>query len=291
MILSTQTERLAEWFGLEEGIRILCEAGFDALDLSLFFMHEDSHALNGAGYRAYAENLKAVAAAYGVAFNQAHAPFASQVEGDAAYNKRTFGHIVRSMEVAAIAGAKQIIVHPFGTRDPAQTQQRNLDFFNALLPYAKAFNIKIALENMWKTNEVTKKIIPSVCSYGKDLAAYYDALDPAHFTVCLDLGHCGLVGSDAPAMIRELGAGRLCALHVHDNDHLRDSHVAPFFGKMDWEGITQALAEIGYTGEFTFEADNYYDLFPRALAKGTARFLHDIGRYLIEQIESRRVAQ
>ena len=111
-----------------------------------------------------------------------------------------------------------------------------------------------------------------------------DTLDDDCFTACLDLGHCGLYGYDAAEMIKGLGT-RLGALHVHDNDYQSDSHTAPYLGKMHWDTICNALAYVGYKGELTLEADNFYNHFGEDLGLDAAKFLCAIGRNLITRIE------
>ncbi len=283
MLLSTQTEYLTRRFGMEKGIRMLCEAGFDAIDFSMFSLGNENDPLNTEG-NAYIENIKKTANEYGVVFNQAHAPFPSCKENDEEYNQRMFKAIVRAMEICNILEIGIVIVHPIDICSKEDKKQYNLDFYNRLLPYCEKYNVKVALENMWGYDSVAKKIIPNVCSTAEELAEYVDALDKKYFTVCLDLGHCGLVGEDAANMIRVLGSERLTSLHVHDNDGVNDTHTAPFFGVMDWESITKALSDIGYTGDFTFEADNFYRGIPEELLPATARYLHDIGRALMKMI-------
>ena len=105
------------------------------------------------------------------------------------------------------------------------------------------------------------------------------------FTACLDLGHCGLYGFDAAETIRGLGH-RLGALHVHDNDYQTDAHTAPYLGKMHWDTICEALRDVQYGGDFTLEADNFFNHFPEDLAPSVAKLMHDIGRELIERIKA-----
>jgi len=286
MLLSTQTAHLSTRLGDAEAVKTLCEAGFDALDFSMFYFQNPDYPLMKDGYQGYVKNLRDIASGYGVIFNQAHAPFPSYIEDNDAYNKLTFQQIVRSMEVASILGATMIIVHPFYTVDTSAMKQKNIDFYNSLKPYCEQYNLKIALENMWGWDAANQKIIPNVCSRGQQFAEYVDALDSRYFTACLDLGHCGLVGDNAPDMIRALGHDRLKALHVHDNDDIHDMHTAPYFGKMDWAAITAALAEIQYDGELTFESDNFYLPLPTDVLSSAAKFLHDIGRSLIKSIEN-----
>ena len=43
------------------------------------------------------------------------------------------------------------------------------------------------------------------------------------------------VGNHQGKMIRALGGKRVKALHVHDNDLVRDVHTLPFTRKIDWD--------------------------------------------------------
>lgn len=127
-------------------------------------------------------------------------------------------------------------------------------------------------------------MLANVCSYGEQLAEYYDALDPRYFTVCLDLGHSGLVGDDAAHAIRALGHRRLTALHVHDNNYMEDLHMPPFTCKLDWKAIAQALHDINYTGDVTLEDDGFIAKLPkRALINGT-RLAADLASELRDMI-------
>lgn len=282
MILSTQTHGLSGRLGDAAAIRMLGQAGFDALDFSMFGnLTQAEHPLSQTGYLAYAQNLRQIAADAGVRFNQAHAPFPSRIEGNDTLNEQRFILIVKSLEIAAHLGASIVVVHPFYIPDSELKKRLNLAFYQRLQPYCQAYGIKVALENMWGVHPVSKRLIPNVCSTGESFAEYLDELDRRYFTACLDLGHCGLVNQDASEMIHILGHDRLLALHVHDNDFLSDTHTAPFLGKMDWVSITAALADIKYAGDFTFEADNFYAGFPDEFLPTAARFLHDIGRQLI----------
>ena len=278
MLLTTQTEVLGNRLGDEKAVQILCEAGFDALDYSMFGLHDPEHPLNNSGYRDYAENLLQIASSYGVPFRQAHAPFPSCKEGDGEYNKITFQRIVRAMEAASILGVKTIVVHPTCISDTSKMKQYNIDFYRRLQPYCEEYRLKVALENMWGWDAAAQKIVPNVCSTGKTLAGYFDELDSRYFTVCLDLGHCGLVGEKAADMIETLGHNRLHALHVHDNDNIHDLHTAPYFGNMDWDAITAALAKIDYDGDFTFESNCFFNPIPDDLLPAAAGFLQHIGR-------------
>ena len=150
---------------------------------------------------------------------------------------------------------------------------------------AKEYGIKIALENMFQ-REVKRKILGAdTCSHPAEFIRYLDTLDDEHFVACLDLGHCGVVGLEAQDCIRALGHERLHALHVHDNDYTKDMHMLPGLGKMDWEEIMKALAEIRYDGEFTYEADRFFISMPQEMMPNAVRLMVDMGRYLIGRFD------
>jgi len=282
VVLSTQTSGGSKKIGDEKTVMLLAKAGFDAIDYSMFRMDDDDNILNTPEYESYAGELRHIAKEHGVFFNQAHAPFPSYRVGDEEYNKKILPKIIRSMEVASILGVKIVIVHPtdFGENN----FERNIEFYNSLAPYCKQFNIKVALENMWGWDHKRDYIVSNVCSVPDEFAEFLDALDPAYFTGCLDLGHCGLVGVDAADAIRTLGGERIGALHVHDNDYKADTHTLPFFADMNWGAITRALGEIEYKGDFTFEADAFIRNVPEELLFSAYKFMHDTGRYLINKI-------
>lgn len=58
----------------------------------------------------------------------------------------------------------------------------------------------------------------------------------------------------------------------------------PFMEDLDWEAITDALAEIGYEGDFTLEADE----FIRKLMPEASGLMAKTGHYLIGRIEEKK---
>ncbi len=295
MILSTQTDHLFHMFPAEKALAIFAEAGFDAVDYSMFDMTGDSCPLNTVDPEAYGAKLAGAARAVGLSFNQAHAPFPSMRWGNEDYNAKIPPRVERSVRIAGALGAKVIVVHPIVVPGGGEEQKRfNCAYYRTLAGAARDYGIKIALENMWGYDSRRNYIIPNVCSFGADLAEYFDELaDPEVYTVCLDLGHCGLVGEEPDAAIRALGGERLGALHVHDNNYRDDSHTLPYdFGmKMNWDAICTALGEIDYKGDFTFEADNFLPRFGADTIADAVGFMAKIGRRLIAKIEAARPAQ
>lgn len=286
MKIVNQTEILSKRLGDEAAVRILCESGFDGIDYSMFMMRDEECILNTPSYKSHVKKLSETADFYGVTFEQAHAPFPSAMDGNDEYNKVIFEKLKRALEVAGILDTKICVVHP--VRFKENQFEKNMELYHALEPYAADYGVKIALENMWGYDKNLGKNIPVVCSDAEDFNRYVDALDPAHFTACLDLGHCGIVGETAGNMIRQMGS-RIGCLHIHDNDNFHDTHTLPYLDAMDWDDILRALGEIDYQGNFTYEADNFLKKFPDDLLPACERFMHDVGRSMMRKIEKYRI--
>ena len=53
--------------------------------------------------------------------------------------------------------------------------------------------------------------------------------------------------------VRMIGIENLYAVHIHDNDGVRDLHQTPFNGVIDWTDFGLALHEIGFAGVVSLE--------------------------------------
>ncbi len=275
-------------FGILGEIEKSIEAGFRSIDLNLCLYNENVLYFSERDF--YIKEIKKRLADGGAAIHQTHAPFPSYKEGEEDYNKLLKERTLQAIEVSAALGAKQVIVHPiwFKNDTPAVQMEKNLALYAPYGEMAKKCGIKIAIENMWGfLRDCPEKICANVCSTAEELNAYADALGEG-YTICLDVGHAGLTNETADKMIRAIGKKRLGALHIHDNDFYHDSHTAPFYGKMNWDEITSALADIDYDESFTFEVESAFWTPIKELRLPAAKYLHSIGSYLVSEIERKK---
>lgn len=297
MLLSINTGPAEKKFGLFRTVDIFANAGFDAVDLSLYHsMKDEECGFYKENYLKYAEQFKSYVEECGMAVNQAHAYFPTSFN-EPEMTQSAFERVVRGMEIAAYCGAKNIIVHPnqhlkyvtYG--NPEKLMEINREFYGKLIPFAEKFGINIAVENMFQWKEAARTAlghcIDSTCSSVKEFKEYVDMMHSERVVACVDVGHCGLVGRDPAEMIRVLGS-RVKALHIHDNDSRLDNHTVPFapgIGTVKWDEVCKALAEIGYDGDFTFETDGCFESCNEDTVSSIACHIHDVGRYLCEKIE------
>ena len=274
MKITTNIMLFYQAVGLEKTIDIFADAGFDGIEFNTDLKEYYDETYD----RAYYEQIRAYAEGKGLTFTQSHAPFASSF-ADPEQTRKRFEDIVKGMEHSAWLGAETVVVHPCGHMNCKSEEKwkemfaYNLDFYRRLLPYAREFGVKIAIENILGT--VTQK--------AEGLAALVDTLDDPAFTVCFDVGHGHIGGEGAADMIRALGS-RIGCTHIHDNDGTADNHTLPYYGSIDWEAVTGAFAQVGYAGNLNYEAGNFVKHVPASLMPQAAAYMAQVGHQLIDRV-------
>lgn len=292
MKISTTNATRNRFFTIPESLKMLKDAGFDGVDFQIF--NEVQENLYRQDYETYFTELGNYAKSIGLEIAQTHAPFPTYVASKSeAENEAIFDSVRRAIIASGKLGAKYVVVHPpmFPERKYDLLKKENrefgLAFYRRLEPAAKEAGVKIAIENMWNYDSDYRHICPTTISHADELCEWCDALGE-QFVVCLDIGHC-LLTKDHPAdAIRMLG-DRLQVLHVHDVDFVDDLHTAPFFGKIHWPEICQALADIQYNGVFNMESQNFVGgSFPNEIFGESLKFQASIARYLANDVENRK---
>ena len=302
MKIAIQTSSVLHRAGIEAGARLLREAGFDGVDLSL-----DTLASRDAGLqdpvtgffdspdevlqaeiepilRAFREN--------GLEILQAHAPLPAHT-GDPEVNEYGRRMLKKIIMLCGYAGCPHLVTHPLmRVGDPAVTppadvdHPANVEMYTALIPEARRYGVTVCLENLvfrHKNSPVYGSANDPHCG-----AEMVDRLNAAAgeelFGFCLDVGHASLLGQDVALAMRTLGK-RIKTLHLHDNDGFMDRHMLPFTGTADWDRICAGAREIGYTGVLDFETSGAVDAFPLSVFPELLALTVKTGRYLARRIE------
>lgn len=280
MKLSVNTGLYREFLTEEQAIVSIKEAGFDSYDCS-FCDQDSTYPIYQDDYIEHYTKLRKFADSIGISCNQTHSPFPTYRVGDDEYNQNIRKMIIRTIEVTKILGAEICIVHPWNDFTPEQNAEL---VYLPLVDVLKKHGVKVAVENMWNFSYGCDHVVPAACSTADNFIAHMKLLPKEHFVACLDLGHASLFG-DTAKMIKDLGP-YIKALHVHDTDLRRDLHTIPYFGYIDWDSICDALKQINYSGDFTFEVGSAMPKLPTAkLKQSCLNLMHDIGRELIKKIE------
>ena len=288
MKTSTTIGSIAGLVGEERAIVLVAEAGFDAFDFSASpayrydwatgrEMTDNPHPLASREYLSFVRRLGAVAKEYGIRCNQSHAPFPTD-----APNIRD--RVLRALECTAMLGGEICVVHPMNNA----SAEANREMYESLLPYAKEYGVKIALENMYNWNE--NGACPAACSSPADFLRHLSLLPKEHFCACLDIGHAEMRGVNTSAVekIRALG-DNLKALHIHDVDGVNDNHALPFTLAVDFPPIVNALREINYEGYFTLEVlGEHTNRFTTATIGEGVKELYRSARRLADMFEGKK---
>ncbi len=183
--------------------------------------------------------LEALSELHGLPVVSIHAPtllLTQRVWGPDPWTK-----IDRSVELAREVGARTVVAHP-----PFRWQREYAaGFVDGVALREHDSGVAIAVENMfpWRAR-------------AREMQAYLPHWDPVpqpydHVTV--DLSHTATAGSDALAMVDELGP-RLAHLHLADGSgSVRDEHLVPGRGGQPCGEVLGRLAERRYTGSVVVE--------------------------------------
>lgn len=267
----------------DAAIKMIKEAGFDAFDYSMFWMSDGKDML-GEDYRERALKLRSLADKIGISCNQAHAPFDFRYCDEQKESNTAYCRLIRSIEVASILGAKNIIVHAIKEELPegVSFEEYNKNFYCSLLPYCEKFNICISVENIFNWYE--DKAIPVLCN-PKEHNEFVENLDSSWINVCVDVGHSAITGYFPQDVLSSIKPNLLKALHIQDNDFHYDQHLLPFEGNIDWNAVAAALKQNNYDGDFTFEVSGYLRRQETENLMTALKHANEVGRKIIAFME------
>src|ERR1700753_1003960 len=138
--------------------------------------------------------------------------------------------VKRALETAEHIHFKNLVVH-LGERTDTwspRTLEHALTALEHLDAFAQPLGVRLLGENL--TNEpTTPEHLIDILTLGH--------LD--RICVCLDLGHAHIT-TGIPEAINTLG-NRICSVHTHDNHMVRDEHLWPGEGTIDWPATMKQL--------------------------------------------------
>ena len=269
----------------KDAYELMAKAGFEAIDwnVDVELRGADINAGTYIGKTAfeksvdeilayYAEELEAIRNA-GLTISQAHAPFPFYSPNFVREDTCDFLIEVYKKLILMLdrVGCKNLIIHGV-TRSKNDTKNtyadiraRNEKLYTSLIPTLVQTNVTVCLENLFTSKP---DLTLGHCSNPYEAVAEIDALNEKAgkecFGICVDTGHLNLLGLDPMYYIPILGK-RVKALHIHDNDGIKDLHKIPYSGSVNWINFYTALREIGYEGDLSFETFNQTD--PKVIEK------------------------
>lgn len=292
MLLSTSTNICAfqpgrERLPAEFCIDVCAAAGYRVLDINLCMAMNPDSALRGPRWREYVEHIGQYASSRGVRFTQSHLPYYDVFSDSVTEQDREMWEelIRRCIVASGMLGVRWAVTHPgtvYGAENNEHVQlERNLAYYARHTETANREGVGIALENDFGPQGGY-----AYCASVRELRTLVDAFgDPEHIGACYDFGHANLAGGNHRANLNLLGS-RLKAVHVQDNHGERDEHLMPFYGSIDWKQAMAGLADIGYTGELTYEIQEFGRFLPADMKHLAVEQSLAIGTRLIEYYET-----
>jgi sugar phosphate isomerase/epimerase len=170
------------------------------------------------------------------------APTLNLIDVEKARRIDAMDEVKRALEAAEQIPFVSVVLH-LGVREDhwsPRSLEHSLTAIEHLKAFAHPLGVKVLLENLH--NEVaTPEHLMEVLQVG-------------HFNtvgVCLDVGHAHLSDGGVEAAFAVL-KGRVAELHLHDNhgfdaaisNGLRDEHLWPGSGAIDWAAVAKRIAEL-----------------------------------------------
>jgi len=179
----------------------------------------------------------------GIPLNSVHSPLYSDYEWgragaptvnvasiERAARVEAMDEIKRALEIAEHIPFRFLVQH-LGTPNESFSEKKfeaAMTSIEHLRAFAKPLGVRILLEN-----------IPNELSTPDRLV---EMIHHAHFDdvgVCFDFGHAHMMSSIPESF--EILRNHICSTHVHDNDRMKDLHLWPGQGSINWKEAMELL--------------------------------------------------
>lgn len=299
--VSVQTAKWFEETDPAASMKYIKECGFESVDYninSLFRASFDEENLTSffdksiEELKEYYRPLKEAMIKNGVTMGQSHGILVIYHKDNPKKTEYCINVTKKMLAVCQYLDCKAIVIHPWiGSQFGVEKQEEieiNMWLYRQLMPAAKEYGVKICLENLWEKQHGV--FVDAPCIDAHEACRYIDVLNREAgkdvYGFCLDIGHTQFYRTDIYAFIKMLGK-RLTALHLHENNGILDSHLIPYTQAdalqngvaVDWERMLQALAEIQYEGNLSFETCNAIVNLSEEMKALTLRYICQIGQY------------
>ncbi len=235
----------------------LAEHGFATIELVATRSHFDYHDDDAVALLAtWLDEL-------GLRLHSVHAPIAFSIASSNESRRATAAaEVTAALAVARRLPFSHLVVHlgqPSTEAGAPDDNQRDaaLKSLEAIARQASDASVRLALE-----------VLPNALSSPDALVRLIeeDAND-WNLGVCFDYGHAHVMGDLGEAI--ETLSGHMSTTHVHDNRGVRDEHLPPFAGAIDWDAAMMETQKVGYDGVLMFEVGGHTrpaDVLARAAA-------------------------
>ncbi|MBR6801412.1 MAG: sugar phosphate isomerase/epimerase [Eubacteriaceae bacterium] len=154
----------------------------------------------------------------------------------------------KHLEVIELAGKCDIptlVMHPFEVVKPdGGDYEVFMDRMCRIAECAEKSRVRIAVENLGE-QEYLRKIVSTLS-------------DNPYIGICFDSGHNNVTNHNDYSLLHDF-SDRIFALHIHDNNSLKDQHYLPFEGNADFGKFMEAMRNTSFTGSLMLESCYPFD--------------------------------
>ncbi len=234
---------------LEAGIlSYISTSGFDAVELYMHKPHfnfDDEEIVNEIADSLKENDLKV---------NSIHCPFYRQIaeakdgkwlnicSSNKIIRSETLDWVKRSISLAEKIPFEYAVLHFGDINDREFSDEKfkiGADALKELTKYAAGYGVRIVLENIPNAIATCAKLAEFLEDYGPDV------------DICFDTGHAAMAGELETGL--QLLGGRIKTVHLHDTLELKDEHLPPGEGILNWKEILYNLRDNGYDGRLVLE--------------------------------------
>ncbi len=268
-------------------IRECRNAGFEVMDMNFHDASVFKTDFVGDNWERYIDEIGQTANIVGVEFSQGHSHFYNFTE-DKAENEYLETLVRRGIIASQRLGIPYLVIHAatdfsslYGYKD---SKRKNVEYFSHLLEFAGNHCVNLAIENLWELNVSPRR---RYTSNTEELLDLVESLDFDNVSICWDVEHSKLMEQDLKENLK-LVESYLSCTHISDYVTKTFDHILPFSGISDWDLVIDAFASIIYEGDFTLEVHRPTLLTPLALVPPLLRYSHEVGTYLVNEIQRRK---
>lgn len=163
-------------------------------------------------------------------WGRAGAPPVNIASTDRAGRIEAMDEIKRALEIAEQIPFHFLVQH-LGTPNEAFSDKKfeaAMTSIEHLRAFAKPLGVRILLENIPNELSTPDKLVEMIHN------AHFDDVG-----VCFDFGHAHMMSSIPEAF--EIVRNHICSTHVHDNDRMKDLHLWPGQGTINWKEAMELL--------------------------------------------------
>mgnify|MGYP000362660106 CR=1 FL=1 len=218
------------WFSyslpLEERLRLIKDAGFDAV--SLWWGEENR--------RKHPDMARKV----GLEIDNIHMPFShpNDLWTDGLAGDAYLDMLISCVRDCAEYGIPAAVAHITGFSEPPGISAIGVERVNRLIDFAENKQVYLAIENL---------------NYLEHLDYIFQNNHSEYLGFCYDSGHEHCFHPEADCLSRY--GGRLRALQIDDNCGDHDTHLLPYDGTLNWDSVRERLKRCREAQYLTLEVD------------------------------------